>query len=49
MYKKIYLLFSENSKNSQDEINKYLKEKYKLKVTVRNYEKNKRERRSLSS
>ncbi|NVJ53669.1 MAG: TIGR00341 family protein [Campylobacteraceae bacterium] len=47
MYKKIYLLFSENSKNSQDEINKYLKEKYKLKATARNYDKKIKEKDAL--
>ncbi|RXJ88878.1 TIGR00341 family protein [Arcobacter sp. CECT 8983] len=47
MYKKIYLLFSENSKNAQDEINKYLKEKYKLNITARSYEKKIKEKDAL--
>lgn len=47
MYEKIYLLFSENSKNNEDEINKYLKEKYKLQVTARNYQKKIKEKNAL--
>jgi len=47
MYEKIYLLFSENSKNNEDEINKYLKEKYKFQVTARNYQKKIKEKNAL--